>query len=591
MATLRQQASEPRFFSGVEICMMHCAVCPVLLPRDARQQMRILGNSLAVPQALQCLARAMSLIRYPGDDSLLQRLMDLCLDIRIHCRNYIVLPCDMGWVLCRKDQALSLAARLPSQCPWGQLRPPEEALLMSHWCADELQGVHFALPPGISLIAVLNAFGLDLPPDYAPHAAHGVCPSRTSMLPTQPQDGVLEVPVLPTIDLSGRMHPAVPPDEQPFLLIIGRHTYYVLPSDGPTLVGFLNQVVQLEAGDQPAAEAYPVWRTLSGMALHSWRALRGVVSLRHALAWDHCAPPAFQAQTLQHCRLLSASSPVRFHVAEPWDSQLVGTFPVSSFEAIGWCTVFCPTCVPCPGTTCMLHTSQARLAVTEPQLLARLAEMLLQGVLEAAVSDCEVRKGKITVKVQIAGRNLWQGPLPGHLTFQWILEIWQQARRACGLTRIYSGPIPSTPCLTLAQAFAEPYRQGFVGHRGVLLATLHPELKGGGGAKEAKYSSMQSALAQALLDQGLNLPDTSTVVDKLLPRAGLARVTRVMGLSSADQRWSELQEMCKQFDVQLPPTTAKLEKAAKKVQAAFRKKQSADPSRRLPASGGIFPLC
>ena len=114
LTTLCATASGPRFFSGLEISMMHCAV----RPSDSRLQTRILGNSLAVAQGLACLARAACLIKRPGDDNMLQRLMDMCMSLRIHNHNFIVFPSDLGWVTCRMDQAHPAAAVLPSACRW-----------------------------------------------------------------------------------------------------------------------------------------------------------------------------------------------------------------------------------------------------------------------------------------------------------------------------------------------------------------------------------------------------------------------------------------------------------------------------------------
>ena len=66
LATLYDGDCEPRFFSGAEVALMHVAVRPVYLPAEDRVQMRGLGNSLAVPQALICLARAVSLLVQPS---------------------------------------------------------------------------------------------------------------------------------------------------------------------------------------------------------------------------------------------------------------------------------------------------------------------------------------------------------------------------------------------------------------------------------------------------------------------------------------------------------------------------------------------
>ena len=90
--------------------------------------------------------------------------------------------------------------------------------------------------------------------------------------------------------------------------------------------------------------------------------------------------------------------------------------------------------------------------------------------------------------------------------------------------------------------------------------SIHPECRGGG-AKDAKYVAAQTSLAQAMLDHGMSLADASAVVDRLMPKAGLARVQRVVGIVQAEHRWESLLQLAKQFEVAMPPVQSRVEKA------------------------------
>ena len=78
-----------------------------------------------------------------------------------------------------------------------------------------------------------------------------------------------------------------------------------------------------------------------------------------------------------------------------------------------------------------------------------------------------------------------------------------------------------------------------------------------------------------MLDHGMSLADASAVVDRLMPKAGLARVQRLVGIVQAEHRCESLLQLAKQFEVAMPPVQSCVEKAALKVQAAFRKRQQA----------------
>ena len=106
------------------------------------------------------------------------------------------------------------------------------------------------------------------------------------------------------------------------------------------------------------------------------------------------------------------------------------------------------------------------------------------------------------------------------------------------------------------------------------MVTIFPETRGGG-AKDEKYAACQTQLAKEFLERGLQLSDASTVVDRLLPQAGLARVQRVLALSHPENRWQQLQALCRQFEVVIPVTPSRVQLAQQRVKAKAKARSSA----------------
>ena len=116
---------------------------------------------------------------------------------------------------------------------------------------------------------------------------------------------------------------------------------------------------------------------------------------------------------------------------------------------------------------------------------------------------------------------------------------------------------------------------------GLCLLTLQPQLRGGG-QKDQKYEKLLADLAQ----QGVTLADASSVVDKLMPQAGAARVQRALAITNPANRWQQITALCSQYGVLLPPTTARLDKAAKRTQQEAKRRAQA----RTPAQASDFQV-
>ena len=89
------------------------------------------------------------------------------------------------------------------------------------------------------------------------------------------------------------------------------------------------------------------------------------------------------------------------------------------------------------------------------------------------------------------------------------------------------------------------------------------------------------------------MADSATMVDRLMPEAGVARIQRVLGLANADNRWQQLLSLCHQFHVPVPPSSSRLERAAKRTQQEPAPKAAdcqVQPGYCLQEDGSAAPL-
>ena len=137
--------------------------------------MRGLGNGLAVPQALICLTKALTLIAAPPSSGLLTDLMQSCMSSRVRNDNFCLYPGSAGWCLCRLDQHQEILSLLSPASPWGQLRPRQDLRFYRWSCFDEFQSVEVVLPEGLSMSLILRAWGVDELSVSLPSDGHVLC--------------------------------------------------------------------------------------------------------------------------------------------------------------------------------------------------------------------------------------------------------------------------------------------------------------------------------------------------------------------------------------------------------------------------------
>ena len=126
----------------------------------------------------------------------------------------------------------------------------------------------------------------------------------------------------------------------------------------------------------------------------------------------------------------------------------------------------------------------------------------------------------------------------------------------------------------LLQARYDPDGQGFVTKTGFLKVTLAPCLHGGG-AKDRKYTEAQASLASFLLERGLPLSETSSLVDRVMPAAGMGRVQQLLKLTNLDNRWASFEALCQQFHIPCPPVDLQQDRIMRRVTQEARRKAQA----------------
>ena len=146
-----------------------------------------------------------------------------------------------------------------------------------------------------------------------------------------------------------------------------------------------------------------------------------------------------------------------------------------------------------------------------------------------------------------------------------------------GHASLVSSPVlgPLTPRALWCRRLLVPCHQDSFAGPGACWSHCNLQFCGGG---QKKYEKLQADLAQQLLEQGVTLADASSIVGKLMPQAGSARLQRALPLTNFVHT-----ALCSRYGITLPPTTARLEKAARRThQEARRRAQARAPVQFRP---------
>ena len=434
---------------------------------------------------------------------------------------------------------------------------------------DDDTQVHLCVVPGIDLCSLLQSLGMETLPDALEQAIPVLSPPGSRPVLADLASAVLEVPSITELSLAGlAAHPPVT-QEAPFAVVLGRDTAYAFAHGGPCHVAVLHHILAFEAPAH-AVPHRPCWTTLDGRAVPTWQDISGVTALHFIPEHDSWQPPCFSTATVCAVEVLANHQPFRIRMQPAGHLQDQLSFPTLTFQSLGWNVIASPDPAPVDFLFC---PRQLGFRLPADNILSVCAEQLTAGVL-----NCLQTRDTATVpsQVQISGRTFWQGRLPGHLTYQDVLDLWELCHLRVGhlsKCRAYSGPRRMEPSCTLLQARFDKSSSGFITRRGFLKVTLAPQLSGGG-AKDRKYMEAQTSLAQFLLDRGMALSEASAVTDKIMPAAGVGRITQLLRMAHGDSKWDHFEALCKQFHIPCPPVDSRMDKVQRRVMAEAKRRSA-----------------
>ena len=565
LGSLLQAPEGLRFYSGPETASSQGVNGLLLLPHCDATCMKILGNSLATPQAGFVLGLALQL--FP-DRMLTCTLdaadcVDLCHQATIRASNAILLEVAEGWLLCRNTGLGPVLARrsLHEQIAKHLLPSPHSFRQVIVATGEGSNATRFVLQVSehVSDEALCQVIPLSPEVVFPASAVHDTCMD------------LAESPLWPALS-SARCKLAA----TSVLMVWAKGIGYVLRKASHDAFHQLRQVFhETLSGTTDDVAVFD----MAGTRLRHFAALPTValaVPAQHIAAYD-C--PTMTPQVLTAACLDPKPDSLSFRVncerAEDWYLS----FPVHLLEAVGWSTCF--SSLPhSPAESLLIScrpSSDAPFSLASTRLWLRnlffLAPLRVADQLCQSTSTCT---NAIAVEVQIQNTTLWTGSLPAAAAFDDLEQAW---RSACKVTvqgpdaRVFSGPFPVAPATVLGAT--RHAHQGPFMHRkatGRLVLTIMPSCTGGG-AKEDRLQTLRSRLAQAYLQQGYSLQELNVVVDQMTKQVAHSKLQHALEARPATEQWLQLQSVMQAHGIQEPHQGALVSRVAHKVQAQVKRRQ------------------
>ena len=171
LGNLLSSAQGVRFLSGLEATFLHGLIRPYHLAQADRLQMQQIGNSLAVPQAALALVHCMQAAQEVCVAPLLTPVLQRCLELRTHARNYVLLPAPEGHVVCQSCQVAEVVQHWAPLRFHGQISQQCDMMFRGYKVVDNDSTLCLCLPPPLSIAQALSRLQLDAPPVEVESAA------------------------------------------------------------------------------------------------------------------------------------------------------------------------------------------------------------------------------------------------------------------------------------------------------------------------------------------------------------------------------------------------------------------------------------
>ena len=542
-----------RFFSGPEIAAIHGAVRPIYLSHDRQVQMRLLGNSIAIPHALVPLSIACLVAKLPQAPEPAQAI-HWCMMDRLHNQNSVLMPVGADWVFCRRDQTAAVTASLG----------PRLAELADAPIPEAFAQVTMHLPAGS---AVLFA-----PPDMPPQALFALlgCPAAASQLPpafaAHLQSMEVQLLATPQINLGGFIGSCGSRDG--LGVVLTADSVYVMELSTPTT---WSQLLRVFRDIEPGPGELAIFSACGQRLLCTDHFTTCMIAVPEA---DEIPIQSLSglAPHIPALSLTPSAAGLQLNIQESAVIDCWMCLPFHLIAALGWESQETFALQGQPGPL-LLDLSPRPDALHMPVDIMQDTWRIWCFVAQLEHAVASPPETGIDVEVQLVARRLWTGRLPGDTNLQAISHWWQQASQACHLLpghRVFSGPHPKLDHLTLQDLKHNP-ATCVLRQSGRLLVTIHPELRGGG-AKTETSNWAKTRAASLCLAHGVDLSATTTFVDQLAAAAGIQRLSMTLQEGPADGRWNALLDLAKQSDVPAPALQNLQAKAEHRARQAQQRK-------------------
>ena len=549
-----------RFLSSPEVASLHGACDLVLIPRDDREAIRILGNSLSVQQATAAFVLAMQpfaeFCSCPSPADAVQ----LCHTHRLHASNSLLVEIDQGWLLChqrhvgRTMQRLNIRTQVSSRLLDSSHEFLPLQIVAGHGKSEVR--IVFYVSSHLKLPEALRYLNL------RPHAKTGDFAAGTCrVVCTRP----LAIPLIQSTR-------AARADEACIHLLI-RGTHFLVRRD---CVDVFHQIAQAIHQVPATSQACVKYYDGAGTQLHNIVEFPRMVLITPNLEDFLLDCPSIPAGAFHDSQAVDVDEAITWSVPSQHAGDWWISFPLHLVAAIGW-AFHCSSFPPPEETEFLLNVHPVCAAGPFSAFKVRgWMRMLLTLAQARAVEVPLTHPSSCRAELQIVAKTILTGCLPKDLQLDDVHGWWRNASHVLALDpagRVYSGPFPQAPDVRLGELRSTDGVKALVRRTtGVPVITLMPAIYGGG-AKDEKAQLVQSQTAQACLEHGWSLQDANRVTGRLVQQLGATRMQQAIDGPSMAQRFSQLQALMQANGIP-PPSEADIDaRTARRIKQQSKKKQ------------------
>ena len=536
-----------RFLSPFEVVMLMGCVQDIVIPSDHAEQMRMLGNSIAVPHALITIINGLSLLNVTNGELDGGLMFSQVMRKRIRC-DTISWKDDGEFIFISKREEdffeVALTQSMKSFVPMVIKAPTtevfceaEQGVLVGH----TLQLMTGQSCPNVVEQEVCGGFKIPITPN-----------DRVGMTPVTLHVGVPSILALSDDDF--RMH------DSPVIRILTAKGSIVMRREDEFQVGCVLKTI---------SEFFPELIRSGGLACNG---------LGEPFNFDEVCPNcivyvdpipeqvvnigAFDGNHFQRVgRQLEMKGELR-------ELQIIiQTFAdlriLQSCQSLGWNFHICPEW---DGSSILykivFSAMGERLSIPFQDVIAFLQTRLMISWIPQCIPLCN--EGNV-VHVKLWNKWIWKGKLANHVTLDSIIKPWRLSTTFLGESselRIVIKGKSVSPDLAVGQVV-----DGGNDLKIFLVLSLH-----GGGNKDDANVKCRSDLAVVLLQHGADVHQTSAFVDTAVRSAGIQAISQIIKMASADAKIDALRKLSKSLHIQWPDSIRSDEKRNAKVQNKLRQK-------------------